>query len=53
MAAKNVKETRVYKLAFELAMEIFEVTKTFPKRREIFFDRSGKEVIKKCVYMFT
>ncbi len=31
MATKNVKETRVYKLAFELAMEIFEVTKTFPK----------------------
>ena len=31
MAAKNFKETRVYKLAFELAMEIFEVSKTFPK----------------------
>ena len=34
MAAKNVKETRVYKLAFELAMEIFEVTKTFPKEEK-------------------
>src|SRR5689334_940621 len=31
MAVKNVKETRVYKLAFELAMEIFEITKRFPK----------------------
>jgi four helix bundle protein len=31
MSAKNVKETRVYKLAFELAMEIFEITKCFPK----------------------
>jgi len=30
MAVKNVKETRVYKLAFELAMDIFEVTKKFP-----------------------
>ena len=30
MSAKNVKETRVYKLAFELAMEIFEITKRFP-----------------------
>jgi four helix bundle protein len=31
MAAINVKETRVYKLAFELAMEIFELSKKFPK----------------------
>ncbi|HZI54664.1 MAG TPA: four helix bundle protein [Chitinophagaceae bacterium] len=31
MAAINVKETRVYKLAFELAMEIFEISKSFPK----------------------
>jgi four helix bundle protein len=30
MAVRNVKETRVYKLAFELAMDIFEVTKKFP-----------------------
>lgn len=31
MAAINVKQTKVYKLAFELAMEIFELTKKFPK----------------------
>lgn len=31
MAAVNVKQTKVYKLAFELAMEIFEVSKKFPK----------------------
>ena len=31
MAAVNVKDTRVYKLAFELAMEIFEISKSFPK----------------------
>jgi len=31
MAAINVKETRVYQLAFELAMEIFEISKSFPK----------------------
>src|SRR4030095_1519679 len=31
MAAINVKETRVYRLAFELAMEIFEISKSFPK----------------------
>ena len=31
MAAINVKETRVYRLAFELAMEIYEISKDFPK----------------------
>lgn len=31
MAAISVKETKVYKLAFELAMEIFEISKSFPK----------------------
>ncbi len=31
MAAKDVRETKVYRLAFELAMEIFEISKTFPK----------------------
>jgi four helix bundle protein len=31
MAAINVKHTRVYKLAFELAMEVFEISKKFPK----------------------
>jgi len=30
MAAKNVKETTVYKKAFELAMEIFRISKSFP-----------------------
>jgi four helix bundle protein len=28
---KTHKELRVYKLSFELAMEIFELTKSFPK----------------------
>jgi four helix bundle protein len=31
MAAVSVKHTRVYQLAYELAMEIFEITKKFPK----------------------
>lgn len=31
MAAKNYKETKVYKLAFEQAMDVFEISKTFPK----------------------
>ena len=31
MAAKNFKETRLYKLAFEQAMDIFEASKCFPK----------------------
>jgi four helix bundle protein len=31
MAAKYFKETTVYKKAFVLAMEIFEISKSFPK----------------------
>lgn len=31
MGAKNFKETRLYQLAFEQAMEVFELSKTFPK----------------------
>jgi four helix bundle protein len=31
MAALNVKQTKVYKLAFEQAMEIFVISKKFPK----------------------
>ena len=30
MAAKNLKETKVYKLAYEQAMEIFRISKSFP-----------------------
>ena len=31
MAARNVKDTKVYQKAFSLAMEIFEISKSFPK----------------------
>ena len=31
MSAISVKETKVYKLAFEQAMEIYQVSKKFPK----------------------
>jgi four helix bundle protein len=31
MSALSVKDTKVYKLAFEQAMEIFEISKKFPK----------------------
>ena len=31
MAIKSVKDLKVYNLAFELAMEIFKLTLTFPK----------------------
>ncbi len=34
MSANNFKETIVYKKAFELAMEIFEVSKLFPKEEK-------------------
>ena len=31
MAAKNVKETNVHQKAFDVAMEIFNISKLFPK----------------------
>ena len=31
MSYKKINETKVYKLSFDLAMKIFEVTKRFPK----------------------
>src|SRR5437868_5012553 len=31
MATRNFKETKVYKLAYEQAMDVFEITKRFPK----------------------
>src|SRR5262245_9790080 len=34
MAAKNFKETKVYKLAYEQAMEIFRTTKNFPSEEK-------------------
>jgi four helix bundle protein len=34
MAAKSVKDTTVYKKAFELAMEIFEISKLFPSEEK-------------------
>jgi four helix bundle protein len=34
MAVYNFKETAVYKKAFSLAMEIFEISKSFPKEEK-------------------
>jgi len=34
MAAKNFKETKVYKLAYQQAMEVFELTNLFPKEEK-------------------
>ncbi|WP_207510197.1 four helix bundle protein [Longitalea luteola] len=31
MGVKDIRDSRAYKLAFEVAMEIFEISKTFPK----------------------
>ncbi len=31
MGAKNFKETKVYQMAFDLSMQIFEISKLFPK----------------------
>lgn len=34
MSAKNFKETTLYKKAFTQAMEIFEISKSFPKEEK-------------------
>lgn len=34
MAAKNAKETKVFGLAFELSMQIFQISKDFPKEEK-------------------
>jgi four helix bundle protein len=34
MASRNFKETKVYKLAYEQAMVVFELTKAFPKEEK-------------------
>ena len=34
MASANIRETKVYRLAFDLAMKIFEISKTFPKEEK-------------------
>jgi four helix bundle protein len=48
MSYKKINETKVYQLAFELAMKIFEISKRFPKE-EIYsltdqIRRSGRSV---------
>jgi four helix bundle protein len=34
MGVKDFKEARVYRLAFEVAMDIFEISKSFPKEEK-------------------
>jgi four helix bundle protein len=34
MSYKKINETKVYKLAFELAMNIYEISKRFPKEEK-------------------
>ena len=34
MGIKNVKDLKVYNIAFELAMEIFKLTQNFPKEEQ-------------------
>lgn len=48
MSYKKINETKVYKLSFQLAMNIFEITKKFP-REEMYsltdqIRRSGRSV---------
>ena len=49
MAAINIKETRVNKLAFELAMEIFEISKSFPKETYSLTDQIRRSSRSVCI----
>ena len=50
MSVKNFKETTVYKKAFALAMEIFELSKSFPKEETYSLTDQNKKSIEKCLY---
>ena len=43
---RDVKELTVYKKAFQVAMEIFEIRKTFPKEEQICINGSNKKIVK-------
>ena len=42
---KSVRDLVVYKKAFDAAMTIFEISKDFPERGKIFFDRSNPSIL--------
>ncbi len=48
MAIKHIRDTKVYKLAFDLAMKIFELSKSFPSEEKYSLTdqirRSGRSV---------
>jgi len=35
LGIKSIKDLKVYKIAFELAMEIFNLTQDFPKEEQL------------------
>jgi four helix bundle protein len=53
MSYKKINETKVHKLAFELAVKIFEISKRFPKEETYSLTnlvrRSSRSV---CPYLF-
>jgi four helix bundle protein len=52
MASKNFKETNIYKLAYEQAMDVFEITKTFPKEEKFsLIDQVRRSSRSVCVNM--
>ena len=42
---KGFRDLAVYKLARNLSKEIFEISKQFPRERNVFTDRSDQEII--------
>lgn len=53
MGARTVKETKVYKLAFEQAMENFEISKNFPiEERYSLTDQIRRASRSVCICLF-
>ena len=52
MSYKKINETKVYKLSFQLAMNIFEVTKKFPREDMYSLTDQGKKIQQKCLFIF-
>jgi len=44
---KSINDLKVYQMAYKLAMEIFEITKKFPKEETYFHP------VKYCGYIFS
>ena len=53
MSYKKIDETKVYKLAFSLAMKIFEISKRFPKEEIYSLTDQVRRSKQKCLCLLS